>query len=307
MHKIEKYDGLKLLSAATTSVVSPRTRFKRKDAKTVSKSLTKLLVKRLKGHITFIPKHSTFVSQEEIDEVLAPMFEALGLKTFCEFYSEGSVAKDFEKNEPFNIIVRQKVSLKNYMESTRLDLRLRVLHHAVLFSLLPHAGSNDTIMLADAKVMVHLLEGIPFSLGALIFEHMKWSLSRREKSLPYCQVIASLLQMYGIDRTPASEQEKWKVGNFGANVINNMQYVKTTEGWLTKHELFQTIEAQHYELLQKKAPSAAVVAKGKKHAKGLHASQKGSAPPAVETSASSALPSILKELQLQVAAQCEDI
>ncbi|KAI4310389.1 hypothetical protein MLD38_035371 [Melastoma candidum] len=220
-----------------------------------------------------------------------PIFDALGLKTFCELYVEVSVVKilefysnlnfygdghfikfirtsvngvtlvysaldvcylygcestaemqDFEKNEAFCIIVGHKVFLKNYMESTRLDICLRVLYHVVLFSLLHCAGSIDTIMPADAKVMVHLLEGIPFSLGALIFKHMEWSLSRREKSLSYGQ---------------------------------------------------------------KKTPSVTTAAKGKKHVKVLPASQKGSAPSAVEASASSALPSVAKELQLQVAKELQ--
>ncbi|KAI4330377.1 hypothetical protein MLD38_028669 [Melastoma candidum] len=174
----------------------------------------------------------------------------------CNSYGCESTAEtqDFEKTEAFSIIVGHKISLKNYMESPRLDLRLRVLPRGFLFSLLPRAGSIDTIMSANAKVMLHLLEGFPFGLGALIFEHMKWSLSKIEKSLPYDQVITGLLQMHGIDPTTVYVQDKWKVGNFGTPC-----------------------------------------------------KPEGSAPPAVEASASFALPSVLKELQLQVAAQGEDI
>ncbi|KAI4380097.1 hypothetical protein MLD38_006322 [Melastoma candidum] len=276
-----KSDGLKLLSVATVYGGSSWTRFKRKNAETVTKSLTKLLVKRLKGQVTFTPSPSAFVSRKEIDEVLAdgdfstidtsdhqlttskrvdfawlfanmldiyPVFEALSLKTFCELYVEVFVAKvlvfysnlNFYRDGRSIKFIRTSVNGVTLVYSA-LDVCNLVLHRAVLFSLLPHAGSIDTILLVDAKVMVLVLEGISFSLGALIFEHMVWSLSRREKSLSYGQVIVGLLQMHDIDPTLASEQYKWKVGN-------SMQYVKTTEGWRTK--------AQHYEFLQKKTPSA---------------------------------------------------
>ncbi|KAI4330505.1 hypothetical protein MLD38_028791 [Melastoma candidum] len=210
---------------------------------------------------------------------IAPMFEALCLKTFCELYAEVSVTKgqefysnlnfyrdgrsinfihtsingvtlvcsaldvgnlfdcesivemhDFEKNKAFSIIVGHKSSASCWKHRH---------HHAC--GRQSHGPS---------------LGGNTFQLSALIFEDMEWSLSRRENSLPYGQVIVGLLQMHDIDPTLAFEQNKWK---------------------------------------------------GKEHAKGPPVSQKGSAPPAVEASASFALPYVLKELQLQVAAQGEEI
>ncbi|KAI4304829.1 hypothetical protein MLD38_040294 [Melastoma candidum] len=256
--KFEKSDGLKLLFATTASVVSSRTRFKRKDAET--EEIDEVLAD---GDLSTVdPSDRQLTASKRVDFAwfsanmldIAPMFKALGLKTFCESYAEVSVAKvlvfysnlNFYRDGRSIKFIRTSVNGVTLVYSaldvcnfygcdSTAELQDFEKNEAfsIIVSLLPRARSIDTIMPAYAKVMVHLLKGIPFSLGALIFRHMEWSLSRKEKSQPYGQ--------------------------------------------------------------------------GKKHAKGPPASQKGSAPSAVKASASSALPSVLKELQLQVAAKGEDI
>uniref|UniRef100_UPI001C08A50B hypothetical protein n=1 Tax=Acinetobacter indicus TaxID=756892 RepID=UPI001C08A50B len=255
--------SVKLLKDAIKSgTVASRTRLKRKSPEVLSKSLTQPLGKKTKDSGTLVPELSDFVSQDEIDYMLndekrpegdvsnrqiavsrrvdfgwfsandldiAPMFEILGLRTFCESYGEAAIEtiKEFytnlifydgesgpkflktsvggrllifstrdvnalygcenhpppatiDKNQAYSMILGHKVAVKNYLQSTKLSLKLRVLHRAVLFCLLPRIGSVDTITTKDACVMAQLMKGIPINMGVLIFEHMAKSLSKSD-------------------------------------------------------------------------------------------------------------------------------